>query len=149
MQFSQLYLGSVQMELNEFVRLSLSQIVDGIVSCQREIRDKGGYVNPAVFVSNPTNNSTTHYASLASGQNVLLIDFDVAISVTDAVDGKVGGGLSVASLFKFEAKAAAASTSEATSRIRFKVPLALPVDSLSQTILDNEMKRSNTLTRRP
>lgn len=128
------------MELSEFVKQSLTQIVQGVKESQDAIRKQGGYANPAVFTSAPGKESATHFGSVSDGQNVLLVDFDVAVTVTDTVEGGIGGKLSVASLFKVEAGSKGSSASEATSRIKFKVPLALPVDPITKKKLDNDVE---------
>jgi len=127
------------MELSEFVKQSLTQIVSGVKASQEEIRSQGGYVNPAIFASSPGNASTTHFGSVGDGQNVLLVDFDVAVTVTDTIEGGAGGKLSVASFFKVEAGGKGSTASEATSRIQFKVPLALPVDPITKQKLDTDV----------
>jgi len=131
------------MELSEFVKQSLTQIVKGVKESQDEIRGQGGYANPAVFTSASGMESTTHFGTVSDGQNVLLVDFDVAVTVSDAVEGGVGGKLSVASLFKLEAGGKGTAASESTSRIRFKVPLALPVDPDTKQKLDSDVAAQN------
>src|SRR5581483_10494777 len=90
------------MELNEFVKQSLTQIVKKVKESQDETRKQGGYVSPAVLAS-PSGNESTHFGSVSDGHNVFLVAFDVAVTVTDSVEGGVGGKLTVASLFKVEA----------------------------------------------
>lgn len=131
------------MDLSEFVKQSLTQIVKGVKESQDEIRNQGGYANPAVLTSAHGKESATHFGSVSDGQNVLLVDFDVAVTVTGAVEGGVGGKLSVASFFKVEAGTKGATASESTSRIRFKVPLALPVDLVTKQKLDSEIAAQN------
>jgi hypothetical protein len=126
-------------ELNEFVKETLSQIVKGVKESQDEIRGQGGYANPAVFASAPGKESAMHFGSVSDGQNVLLVDFDVAITVSDSQEGGVGGKLSVASIFKLEASSKGTTASESTSRIRFKIPLALPVDPVTKKNLDADV----------
>lgn len=135
------------MELSEFVKQSLTQIVSGVKASQEEISNQGGYVNPAVFASFPGNASTTHFGSVGDGQNVLLVDFDVAVTVTDTIEGGVGGKLSVASFFKVEAGGKGSTASEATSRIQFKVPLALPVDPITKQQLDTRIAAQDRAVR--
>ncbi|MDP3419916.1 MAG: trypco2 family protein [Thiobacillus sp.] len=135
------------MELSEFVKQSLTQIVSGVKASQDEIRNQGGYVNPAIFASSPGNAGTTHFGSVGDGQNVLLVDFDVAVTVTDTVEGGAGGKLSVASFFKVEAGGKGSTASEATSRILFKVPLALPVDPITKKKLEAEIAAQNRAVR--
>lgn len=127
------------MELGEFVQQSLTQIVSGVKASQDDVRSQGGYINPAIFASSPGNVGITHFGSVGNGQNVLLVDFDVAVTVTDTIEGGVGGKLSVAAFFKVEAGGKGSTASEATSRIRFKVPLALPVDLVSKQKLDDDI----------
>lgn len=127
------------MELNEFVKETLTQIVKGVKESQNEIRVQGGYANPAVFTSARGKESATHFGSVSDGQNVLLVDFDVAITVSDSQEGGVGGKLSVTSIFKLEAGSKGTTASESTSRIRFKIPLALPVDPVTKQKLDNDV----------
>ncbi|MGE4544027.1 MAG: hypothetical protein AB7D06_07960 [Pedobacter sp.] len=127
------------MELSEFVNQSLTQIVKGVKASQDEIRNQGGFANPAVFTSAHGQASATHFGAVENGQNVLLVDFDVAVTVTDATEGGAGGKLSVASLFKLEAGGKRNSINESTSRIKFKVPLALPVDIHTKRTLDRQV----------
>jgi len=131
------------MELSEFVKQSLTQIVGGVKASQDDIRSQGGFVNPAVFASSPGNEGATHFGSVGDGQNVLLVDFDVAVTITDTIEGGVGGKLSVASFFKVEAGGKGSTASEAISRIRFKVPLALPVDPITKQKLDADIAAQN------
>lgn len=53
------------MELSEFVKQSLTQIVKGAKESQDEIRGQGGYANPAVFTSASGKESTTHFGSVS------------------------------------------------------------------------------------
>ena len=127
------------MELNEFVKQSLTQIAQGVKNSQEEIRDMGGFANPAVLSDATGQASATHFGSVGDGQNVLLVDFDVALTVSDATELGAGGKLFVASIFKAEAGRKNHSINESTSRIQFKVPLALPVDPLTKQKLDQEL----------
>jgi len=131
------------MELSEFVKQSLTQIVQGVKDSQGEIRRQGGFANPAIFSSASGQASATHFGTVSDGQNVLLVDFDVALTVTDATELGAGGKLSVASLFKAEAGGKNKSINESTSRIKFKVPLALPVDEITKQKLDQDIASQN------
>ena len=124
------------MELQEFVKAALLQITTAVREAQDAVRDSGGVLNPSAITSAPGSADLTHFATLESGQNVFLVDFDVAVTATDALEGSGGGKLSVASVFSIHGGARTATTSESTSRIRFKVPLALPVDAVSKTAFD-------------
>jgi hypothetical protein len=130
-------------ELQEFVKAALLQITAAVREAQDVVRSSGGFVNPSVVSSTPGNADLTHFATLESGQNVFLIDFDVAVTATDAIEGGGGAKLSVASVFSIHGGAKTTTTSESTSRIRFKVPLALPVDSRSKTEFDRRLREQD------
>jgi hypothetical protein len=53
------------MELKEFVKEALTQIVEGVQESQEKIRDLGGYVNPSVRIGKASGQS--HVSSLSDG----------------------------------------------------------------------------------
>ena len=131
------------MELQEFVKAALLQISAAVREAQDSVRTSGGFVNPSAMASAPGNADLTHFATLESGQNVFLVDFDVAVTATDAIEGGGGGKLSVASIFSVHGGAKTATSSESTSRIKFKVPLALPVDSTSRAEFERRRREQD------
>ena len=69
------------MELKDFVRESLKQIVEGVSEAQEPVRSHGGYVNPTVL---PKGTSDAHFGEfLPSAQQVFLVEFDVAVAVNE------------------------------------------------------------------
>ncbi|MES9950068.1 MAG: hypothetical protein ABW118_14015 [Candidatus Thiodiazotropha sp.] len=118
------------MELKDFVKETLVQITTGVNDAQNEVRDLGGYVNPAARVF-PKESDQSHLTQIGSGQGVFMIDFDVAISVSE--EGEAGGEakLQVGSFLNLGGGGKKGSSSSTTNRIAFKVPLALPVDKES------------------
>ena len=114
------------MDLKDFVKETLVQIVAGVQSSQEEIRKLGGIVNPATLSGNP--NSPSYFASVDTSRHVFLIDFDVAVTVSENAGANAHAKLSVASLVSLGAGGNTGSSSASTNRIAFKVPLALPVD---------------------
>lgn len=133
------------MDLSEFVQQSLVQIVEGVKASQEIIRERGGFANPAVFTS--AYGQDGHFGSVSDGHNVLLVDFDVAVTVADASEGSAGAKLSVAALFKAETGGNVRSTTESVSRLRFKVPLALPLDEASKQRLDQAVAHTQARIR--
>lgn len=125
------------MELKEFVKETLTQIAAGIEAAQTEVRDCGGFVNPAHRV-NPKGSSEAHFGHLDTGQNIFLVNFDVAVTVVEESGAEAGAKLSVASLVSIGGGAETSSSSSATNTISFKVPLALPVDAVTEEKLKEQ-----------
>lgn len=119
------------MDLKDFVRETLVQISTGVQESIEEVRESGGYSNPAA-VGSSKNSDNSHFGSMGEGQNVFLVDFDVAVTVDENSEVSGGGKLKVASVFSLGADAGSSSKSSSSNRVSFKIPLALPVDPVSR-----------------
>lgn len=128
------------MDLKEFIKESLVQIAAGVKESQAAVRDACGYVNPAVRVL-PKNTDNAHMTYLPDGRNVFLVDFDVAVTVSESEKAKGGAKLQVASFVKLGGNVGGTSSSSATNRLTFKVPLALPADEESLDVLKESDER--------
>jgi hypothetical protein len=106
------------MDLEQFVAATLVQISKGVVSAQKDIAEMGGSVNPTTF---GLSNSPKSIAGVPEQ-----IEFDVAVVSSETRSAKAGA--KVAWVLSVGASGGKASSSEATNRVRFKVPLVLPVD---------------------
>jgi len=117
------------MELKDFVRDSILQIVRGMVEAQDVIGEYGASVNPPPL-HNPTPDVVRYAATGPDGEKVLSLlqdlEFDVALTSRDTQNdggkvavlaGFIGGGISASS----------EKGQEAISRLRFKVPIGLPI----------------------
>ena len=69
------------MDLQEFVSVTLTQIAAGVKDAQDSVRESGGYANPA-HRRGSRDTPDSHFGSMPNGQNIFLIDFDVAVSVS-------------------------------------------------------------------
>lgn len=118
------------MELKDFVRETLAQIAASVEAAQTEVRDADGFVNPA-HRSGKQEQDKSHFGSLASGQNIFLVDFDVTVTVIEATETEGKAKLNVAGLLNMGTGGQSNASSTATNRICFKVPLAMPVDAVS------------------
>lgn len=118
------------MELEEFIQETLSQIAAGVEAAQTEVRDAGGFVNPAHRVDKHEQDKS-HFGALISGQNIFLVDFDVSVSVLEATETEGKAKLNIAGFASLGAGGQSNASSTATNRISFKVPLAMPVDAVS------------------
>ena len=118
------------MELKEFIRETLSQIAAGVEAAQTEVRDAGGFVNPAHRVGKQEQDKS-YFGAFPSGQNIFLVDFDVTVSVIEATETEGKAKLSIAGFVDLGTGGQSNASSTATNRISFKVPLAMPVDAIS------------------
>ena len=99
------------MRVDEFVATSLQQIVEGVCRAQRAVESNGGQINP------------DRGPGLRQFQDV---EFDLAVTVEEAT--KTGGELGV-SMWAIKAGTGGASENrnQAVNRLRFKVPIDLPL----------------------
>ena len=118
------------MELKEFITETLAQIAAGVEAAQTEVRDAGGFVNPA-HRAGKQEQDKSHFGSLTSGQNIFLVDFDVTVTVIEATETEGKAKLNVAGLLNLGTGGQSNASSTAINRISFKVPLAMPVDAVS------------------
>jgi len=105
------------MTLQDFIRDSLLQISGGI----QQARDKEQRIAPHISV-NPSRDSV---GLAPDGSVVYLVDFDVAVTVSEKSTDGLSGGISVASVFKVEGKGGSTSEQSSISRVRFSVPVIL------------------------
>lgn len=109
------------MQLREFIKEALTQIVDGVRDSQEP--NGGAYVVPA---GDGGHKYAAHPRFAASARlKSTIVDFDVAITAEDSDKIEGGGGIRVLSI-QFGAKGEAASKDITVSRIQFAVPLLLP-----------------------
>lgn len=120
------------MYLQEFVQETITQLVEGLVEAQKKVKGKGCIIipneiwtpdatsQPMIFTS-PRNKDN-------SGRYVSMIEFDVAITVDnkEGLDGKLK--VKVAGILDVGGGGEMAKTDTTTSRIKFKVPVALPTE---------------------
>lgn len=118
------------MELKEFICETLSQIAAGVEAAQTEVRDAGGFVNPAHRVGKQEQDKA-YFGVLTSGQNIFLVDFDVTVSVVEATETEGKARLNVGGFVNLGTGGQSSTSSTETNRISFKVPLAMPVDAVS------------------
>lgn len=115
------------MELEAFISTTLIQIARGVHVAQEEVRKYGGYVNPALTYSHRPEGFVGHAEGLPTYQ----ISFDVAVTAGSQKATAAGIGVRVASLVDASAGGKSGKLEETVSRIRFSVPMALPIDEQS------------------
>ncbi len=92
------------MNLDEFVREVLGQVVSGVQSAIPSIRENGGTIQSRKLRS---------------------IDFDVALTVTEAGTSAKKGGITVAGI-NFGGEGKQESVTSTVSRVKFSVDIQLP-----------------------
>lgn len=133
----------MEFTLKEFIEKTLCDVCEAVDSA----RSKHSYIAPKIFTQ-PSNQ-----------EKATVVDFDVAVTVTDAesssVDGQVKGsfGFNI-SVVKAEAnlgdneEKANSSSSSKESRVKFSVPVYFQFDEEERTRLikeSNARKRKGTL----
>jgi len=118
------------MDLNEFVQSTLSQIIDGICKTQEEKRQAGALVvPPKIWTPDATSQPmvfTSPREDNEEGRYVSMIEFDVTLLVERETEG--GGKLKIGvASFGVEAGGGASTSNTNTHRVKFSVPVALPM----------------------
>lgn len=133
------------MDLKEFVQEAIVQIAAGVKGAQDNVRSLGAIVNPAI--SSVTEAGGAYFGTLDEGHHVFLANFDVAVSVTQTSGTEGGGKLSVATVFNVGGSGHSVNTSATSSRLSFKVPVALPLDEAMRNNLAAERAREDAAIR--
>lgn len=111
------------MELKDFVRESLSQILNGVIEAQNSLRENGcgGEISPAV-------KTDWEKSGLLFGQNgmpIQNVEFDVVVTATEKTGTKGTIGVAI-SVLKLGTQGESQESSTQNSRIKFSVPISLP-----------------------
>ena len=131
------------MELKEFIRDVLIQIAEGVRDADAAVLDAGGIASPATKHGPIAGARETHFATLESGAPVFLVDFDVAVTVSESSDKGADARLRIATVFSAGVGAKELESTASVSRVRFKVPIALPVNAASAAKVQAAQKKAN------
>lgn len=96
------------MELKDFVSEALKHIIQGVSNAQDYVKEQK--INAAINQKGRTNP----------------VEFDVAVSSNESKSNSLGGGITVASIFKAKGEKTSANSEQNMSRIKFYVDLKLP-----------------------
>ena len=108
------------MELKDFVRLTLEQIVDGVAAAEAAITARGGNINPSSVQFQQNSTWTTYQHAMP--QDVV---FDVGLTSTGRAGSSEGIGVFLGSI-NLGKKNDSAVEEVAVTKVRFTVPLVLP-----------------------
>lgn len=130
------------MNLKEFIKLTISEVVLAISESQCDLQESNVIINPSSIKDNYINIE-------GRGQRfVSNIDFDVVVS-TENKDGETKGLSIVTGLLGAGIATKDSNTNSLTNRIQFKIPISYPIkDDLDEitkyrTKLENEKNRRN------
>jgi hypothetical protein len=114
-----------KMELKDFVKSVIVELVTGLSEANDAVRPSGAIVNPAnVFpLKEEFGHLYGHIGETKMRRAVHKIDFDVAVTAAEGKETKGGIGIAVATL-GLGASGKSDSTQSTTSRIQFSVPIA-------------------------
>ena len=129
------------MDLQEFIKQSLVQIVAGIVDAQKEVEANGATINPSGLILVPE--KVSGHARTDDGNVTQNIEFDVAVTSTEGTGSKGGVGIAIG-VVALGTQANSQQSSQAVSRLRFTVPILLPTQRLGDTDLVKERQRKGT-----
>lgn len=115
------------MDLEDFIASTLAQIARGVERAQENVvGENGPWVSP-LGSNMPTLQGMALMPTGTPHERVYLqnVSFDVAVTVSDKIEGKAEGGIKVMSI---GASAGGSKSNENTSasRVQFNVPLVLP-----------------------
>ena len=116
------------MELQEFVRETLVEISKGVEAAQLGLSDSDAEIHPVMkeIFTKTQSGGTNQILGIAKGNGlVTMVEFDLAVTVTEGKGTKGGIGVLAAGLGLGSQGRSEEARSE-ISRIQFKVPLKLP-----------------------
>lgn len=108
------------MELKEFIKATLEQIVEGAAQAQQSINSQGGIVNPSNMAYQKDGQWNTYNHAIP--QEVV---FDVGLTSTDKAGSAEGIGVFLGSI-SLGKKNEAGTEHVAITKVKFTVPLVLP-----------------------
>ncbi len=114
------------MELKQFVAETLKQIVQGVKDAQVAVHNLEGEVNPVMqFVRDSADFHKKHPMD-PYNRMYQVVEFDVAVTAVEGEKAQLGGGILVG-WFGLGAKDESSTLSQSMSRIKFSIPMTLPV----------------------
>ena len=117
------------MKVQEFIAESLKEIAEGVTQAQTQLKGKA-IVNPGrldeVDETTPVHNKFL-VANKTMGRLAQVIDFDIGVTVSDQSIKEGSAGLMVMGI-GIGAKGKKDISTSSVSRIKFSIPVVLPLD---------------------
>jgi len=114
------------MDLQDFVSETLLQIVNGVKDAQAKASE-GAIISPKVNCGTDVGAQLGYLwsGSMREGTFAQIVQFDVALTVTDSTEHKAGIGV-FGGAVSLGASGKSAEGNNSVSRVKFSVPLVLP-----------------------
>ena len=112
------------MELKDFIKDTLVQIVEGVTEAEKIISSNGAHINPRT-ARYPEESRAKGVMYDASHGIIEPVVYDVALTESEKEEAKAGIGVFLGSI-GLGAKAGISEGASSLARIQFKIPLALP-----------------------
>lgn len=136
------------MDVKEFVSATLTQIAEGVAEASSAVRSTGGVVNPTMLNNFKMGGDVACLGDTHSGALVFAVDFDVAVTVAAATGTNAGAKLEVAAFLSLGAGGKSSDSTQSTSRVRFRVPMALPLDPSTKAEIEERARAFEERLRR-
>lgn len=124
------------MDLEEFVKASLTGIMSGIRDAQKKYEGGNSAYDPIICPAWAPPTSDVGGSSKGHADRIHELEFDLAVTITESSSAKFNGAAkaNVIGVYSGELGAAAesAGTQSTISRIRFKVPVRYPLVKLGK-----------------
>lgn len=108
------------MNLEEFIKESISNIVRGVECSQKELENTNAVINPSTI-------NEKGFIDSRGRRKVVNVQFDVAVTVENIDEGKEGFKIAVADILSLGANSQEKTANQVISRIAFEIPVLLPV----------------------
>lgn len=117
------------MELDIFIRNSLTSIIKGIKDSQQFAKENGAIVNPSHQWDSKGGIITTNIKKEGSTKTIAVstISFDIAVTASATNQSDISGGINVLSL-KIGGNEADKEEHITASRLKFEINVALPYE---------------------
>lgn len=102
------------MDLKEFTKQTIVQIVEGAIEANATINGHNAHVH--IRIDN---------GEFGTSYPITNVDFDVAITATESEGSNGGGGIKVAELLNIGGKIENRTENQTVSRIKFTIPIVL------------------------
>jgi hypothetical protein len=117
--------GVSMIKLEDFVSETIKQIISGVITAQEYAKEKNAKVNPRGLTFR-TDQGEVRLWHASTGQVAQDLDFDVAVTTIEGKATKGGIGVFVGPI-GVGSQGQSHGTNSSESRIKFKVPILLPL----------------------
>lgn len=123
------------MELKDFVEGTITQVIEGVSAAQKACEKGDATVAPGPggghFALTAPSIVASKIPTLSSGHPLTMLDFDVALTVTEGSATKGGAGIAIGVL-ALGTQGQSSMQNSSVSRIKFAVPIVLPTQEIDR-----------------